>query len=154
MNPTQTSRDGVVLLVEDNPDDVDLTLHAFRSNGLFNEIVVARDGAEALDYLFGTGSYASAGPQPLPVVMILDLNMPRVSGLDVLRRIRAEERTRLLPTVILTTSVEQRDVMESYQLGANAYVQKPVALEDFVVAAGRLGLFWLLVNVRPQPPGG
>jgi two-component system response regulator len=153
MKPT-SKRDGVVLLVEDNADDVDLTIHAFRSNGLLNEFVVARDGAEALDYLFGTGAYAQAGPQPLPLVMILDLNLPRISGLDVLRRVRANERTRLMPTVVLTTSVEQRDVLESYQLGTNAYVQKPVALEDFVVAAGRVGLFWLLVNVRPPAAGG
>ena len=148
-----TKRDGIVLLVEDNPDDVDLTIHAMRTNGLLNEIVVARDGAEALDYLFGTGAHATAGPQALPVVMILDLNLPRVSGMDVLKQVRANERTRLLPIVVLTTSVEQRDVLESYQLGANAYVQKPVALEEFVVAAGRLGLFWMLLNVRPpQPP--
>jgi two-component system response regulator len=153
MNPP-LARDGIVLLVEDNPDDVDLTIHAFRSNGLSNEIVVARDGAEALDYLFGSGSFAAAGPQPLPIVMILDLNLPRISGLEVLRQVRAHERTRLLPTVVLTTSVEQRDVVEGYRLGANAYVQKPVALEEFVVAAGRLGLFWLLVNVRPPAAGG
>lgn len=147
-----SQRDGVVLLVEDNPDDVELTIHAFRTNGLSNEIVVARDGAEALDYLFGTGPYAAAGPQPLPVVMILDLNLPRVPGLDVLRQVRAHDRTRLLPAVVVTTSVEERDVIDGYRLGANAYVQKPVALEDFVIATGRLGLFWLLVNVRPPRP--
>lgn len=147
------TRDGLVLLVEDNPDDVDLMRHAFRSNGLLNEIVVARDGAEALDYLFGTGAYAQSGLPPLPSVMILDLNLPRISGFDVLRRVRAHERTRLLPTVVLTTSVEDRDVVEGYRLGANAYVQKSVGMEDFVVAAGRLGLFWLLVNVRPPGHG-
>ncbi len=141
-----------ILLVEDNPDDVELTLDAFRKNSILNEVVVARDGAEALDYLFGTGRYAEAGPAPLPAVVILDLNLPKVPGLEVLRRIRTTERTRLLPTVILTTSVEDRDVIESYNLGANSYVQKPVAFEDFVVAAGRLGLFWLLLNVRPPQP--
>lgn len=141
-----------ILLVEDNPDDVELTLDAFRKNIILNEVVVARDGAEALDYLFGTGRYAEAGPAPLPAVVILDLNLPKVPGLEVLRRIRTTERTRLLPTVILTTSVEDRDVIESYNLGANSYVQKPVAFEDFVVAAGRLGLFWLLLNVRPPQP--
>jgi two-component system response regulator len=150
---TSLARDGVILLVDDNPDDVDLTIHAFRRNGLKNEIVVARDGVEATDYLFGTGVHAEAGPQPMPLVMILDLNMPRMSGLEVLRQVRAHPRTRLLPAVVLTTSVEQRDVIEGYQLGANAYVQKPVALEDFVVAAGRLGLFWLLVNVGPPQTG-
>lgn len=143
-----------ILLVEDNPDDVELTLDAFRKNSILNEVVVARDGAEALDYLFGTGAYAAQGPAPLPAVVILDLNLPKVPGLEVLRRIRSTERTRLLPTVVLTTSVEDRDVIESYNLGANSYVQKPVAFEDFVVAAGRLGLFWLLLNVRPPQPKG
>jgi two-component system response regulator len=143
-----------ILLVEDNPDDVELTLDAFRKNSILNEVVVARDGAEALDYLYGTGSYAAQGPAPLPAVVILDLNLPKVPGLEVLRRIRSTERTRLLPTVVLTTSVEDRDVIESYNLGANSYVQKPVAFEDFVVAAGRLGLFWLLLNVRPPQPKG
>ncbi len=143
-----------ILLVEDNPDDVELTLDAFRKNNILNEVVVARDGAEALDYLYGTGSYAAQGPAPLPAVVILDLNLPKVPGLEVLRRIRSTERTRLLPTVVLTTSVEDRDVLESYNLGANSYVQKPVAFEDFVVAAGRLGLFWLLLNVRPPQPKG
>jgi two-component system response regulator len=142
-------RDNIVLLVEDNPDDVELTIHAMRSNGLLNEIIVARDGAEALDLLFGTGPHEANGPLPLPAVMILDLNLPRISGLDVLRQVRGNARTQLLPVVVLTTSVEQRDVIDSYKLGANAYVQKPVALEEFVVAAGRLGLFWMLVNVRP-----
>jgi two-component system, response regulator len=143
-----------ILLVEDNPDDVELTLDAFRKNNILNEVVVARDGAEALDYLYGTGAFAGKGPAPLPAVVILDLNLPKVPGLEVLRRIRATERTRLLPTVILTTSVEERDVIESYKLGANSYVQKPVAFEDFIVAAGRLGLFWLLLNVRPPQPKG
>lgn len=140
----------VILLVEDNADDVDLTIDAFRRNRIMNEVVVARDGAEALDYFFGTGLFAGSGPQPLPAVMILDLNLPKVPGLQVLRRIRANERTRLVPTVVLTTSAEERDVLESYNLGANAYVQKPVVFESFIQAAGQLGLFWILLNKRPQ----
>lgn len=142
-------KDTKILLVEDNPDDIDLTLNAFRANDIPSELAVARDGAEALDYLFGTGSYAASGLQPLPAVIILDLNLPKVPGLEVLRRVRAHDRTRLVPVVILTTSAEDADVIESYRLGANAYVQKPVAYDDFVVAVGRLGLFWLLVNVCP-----
>jgi two-component system response regulator len=148
------TRDGTVLLVEDNPDDVDLLLHAFKKNGLLNEIVVARDGVEAVEHLHGNGTQPEAEQAPLPVVVILDLNLPRLSGFDVLRQLRAHERTRLLPVVVLTTSAEDRDVIEGYRLGANAYVQKPVMMEDFVVAAGRLGLFWLLANVRaPARPG-
>jgi two-component system response regulator len=142
---------GVILLVEDNEDDIDLTLRAFKRSNILNEVVVARDGAEALDYLFATGPYA--GKEPLqPALIILDLNLPRISGLEVLRRVRAEARTRYLPAVMLTTSVEDQDVINSYALGANAYVQKPVAFEDFLAAAARLGMFWLLVNV--QPPQG
>lgn len=142
----------VILLVEDNQDDIDLTIEAFRRNKIMNAVVVAHDGAEALDYLFGTGAHAGQPVPRLPAIVILDLNLPRVLGLDVLRRIRADDRTRLLPVVVLTTSVEDRDVIESYDLGANAYVQKPVGFEDFIKAAGHLGLFWLLMNVRaPQP---
>jgi two-component system response regulator len=141
-------KDHFILLVEDNPDDAYLTTDAFRRNRIVNDIVVARDGAEALERLFGTG--ADAAPPPLPAMVILDLNLPKVTGLEVLRRIRAHERTRTLPTVVLTTSVEDRDVIDSYSLGANAYVQKPVGFEEFLTAAGRLGLFWLLVNVRPS----
>jgi len=139
---------GVILLVEDSEDDADLTLRAFRRSNIVNEVVVVRDGAEALDYLHGTGSYAGR-PPPLPALMILDLNLPKISGLDVLRRTRASQRTRFLPTVILTTSVEDEDVVSGYALGANAYVQKPVAFDNFIAAAASLGLFWLLVNVQP-----
>jgi two-component system response regulator len=153
MAPAKT-RDGTVLLVEDNPDDVDLLLHAFKKNGLLNEIVVARDGVEAVEHLHGTGTHPETALAPLPVVVILDLNLPRLSGFDVLRQLRAHERTRLLPVIVLTTSAEDRDVIEGYRLGANAYVQKPVVMEDFVIAAGRLGLFWLLVNVRPPANPG
>lgn len=145
-------RDDIILLVEDNPDDADLTMEAFRRSHILNEVVLARDGAEALDYLFGSGAYAQSGPQPLPAVMILDLNLPKIPGLDVLQRVRSSDRTRLLPVVILTTSAEDRDVIESYNLGANAYVQKPVDFDQFIEAASRLGLFWLLVNVQPPHP--
>jgi two-component system response regulator len=137
-----------ILLVEDNPDDADLTAMAFRNNHIANRIVVARDGAEALDILFGTGGRADAPPE-LPAVVILDLNLPKVPGIEVLKRIRATPRTALLPVVMLTTSIEERDVLGSYRNGCNAYVQKPVSFEDFLAAAGKLGLFWLVLNVRP-----
>jgi two-component system response regulator len=138
----------VILLVEDNPDDVELTVHAFRNRRIANEIVVARDGVEALDYLFGTGKHAGAIP-PLPAVVILDLNLPKIPGVEVLKRIRAAPRTALLPVVVLTTSAEQVDVLGSYRNGCNAYVQKPVSFDEFMEATGTLGLFWLLLNVRP-----
>jgi len=134
-----------ILLVEDNPDDVDLTRRAFAKTGILNPVEVARDGAEALERLFGP----SAGD--LPILVILDLHLPKVAGLDVLRRIRAEERTRFLPTVILTTSTEQREVIEGYRLGANAYAKKPVSIDEFIESVARLGLFWLLVNVPAKP---
>lgn len=139
-----------ILLVEDNEDDADLTLRAFKRSNIPNEVVVARDGAEALDYLFATGMYKEQRP-PLPALVILDLNLPKISGLDVLRKMRANPRTRHLPVTILTTSVEDEDVANGYALGANAYVQKPVSFEDFLTSAARLGLFWLLVNVQPPP---
>ena len=143
---------GSILLVEDNEDDADLTILAFKRSNLANPVVVAEDGAKALDHLFGGGAFASPDV-PLPVLMILDLNLPRVSGLDVLRRVRAEERTRYLPVVILTTSNEDEDVMDSYALGANAYVRKPVAFEEFLTATARLGMFRLLSNVIPPAAG-
>jgi two-component system, response regulator len=138
-----------ILLVEDNPDDIDLTRDAFERNQITNPIHVATDGAEALDYLFGRGRYSGALQPELPCVMLLDLNLPKIPGLDVLRAIRADERTKLLPTVVLTTSIQEQDVLRSYGLGANAYVQKPVGFDDFVKAVGRLGLFWTLSNVSP-----
>jgi two-component system, response regulator len=138
----------VILLVEDNPDDAELTVLAFKSSRIANEIVVARDGAEALDYLFGTGAHA-ANPPALPAVVILDLNLPKVPGIEVLKRIRSTDRTALLPVVVLTTSVEDTDVLGCYRSGCNAYVQKPVSFDDFLDAAGKLGLFWLVLNVRP-----
>lgn len=144
--------EGSILLVEDNEDDADLTVLAFKRSNMANPVVVAEDGAKALDHLFGGGAFASPDAA-LPVLMILDLNLPRVSGLEVLRRVRAEERTRYLPVVILTTSNEDEDVIDSYALGANAYVRKPVAFEEFLTATARLGMFWLLANVSPPAAG-
>jgi len=140
--------DPYILLVEDNRDDADLTVLAFRNNHISNRIVVARDGAEALDTLFGAGGQANEPPE-LPAVVILDLNLPKVSGIEVLKRIRATPRTALLPVVVLTTSVEDEDVLNSYRNGCNAYVQKPVSFDEFQDATGKLALFWLPLNVRP-----
>jgi two-component system, response regulator len=136
---------GAILLVEDNPDDVRLTLRAFQKNHIANPVVVARDGVEALDYLFGPGAEA----RDLPAVMLLDLKLPRVDGLEVLRRVRAEPRTRLLRVVVLTSSREEPDVARSYANGANSYIRKPVDFEEFVTAVGQLGLYWLLLNESP-----
>jgi CheY-like chemotaxis protein len=138
-----------ILLVEDNPDDEALTLRAFRKNNVTNEVVVARDGAEALDYLFGTGSYADRDVTVLPQVVILDLKLPKIDGLEVLRRLRAAPQTKLLPVVILTSSNEERDRLQGYGLGANSYVRKPVDFAEFVDAVRQLGLYWLLLNERP-----
>lgn len=139
----------VILLVEDNPDDEALTLHALKKNNVNHNIVVARNGAEALDYLFGTGAYAGRDPHDLPVVVLLDLKLPKIDGLEVLRRIRADERTRLLPVVLLTSSNEEEDRLKGYMLGANSYVRKPVDFDEFVRAAGQLGLYWILLNEPP-----
>ena len=137
-----------ILLVEDNPDDVELTLRAFRKSNIANEIVVARDGLEALDYLFCTGAHSGRQPS-LPQVMLLDLKMPRVDGLHVLERVRANPRTKLLPIVILTSSIEEQDLVNTYSRGANSYIRKPVDFQEFVDAVRQLGLYWLLLN---QPP--
>ena len=144
-------KDGVILLVEDNPDDEVLTLRAFRKNNIANEVVVARDGVEALDYLFGTGAHTGRDLSQLPQVVLLDLNLPRLGGLDVLRRIRSEPTTQIVPVVVLTSSKEDRDLVESYRLGANSYVRKPVDFLEFVEAARQLGLYWLVLN---EPPPG
>jgi CheY-like chemotaxis protein len=140
----------VILLVEDNADDEALTLRAFRKSKLLNEVVVAHDGVEALDYLFCNGAYTGRDPNALPVLILLDLKLPRIDGLEVLRQIRAEERTRLLPVVILTSSKEQEDVINSYALGANSYVRKPVDFTEFVQAVQNLGIYWLALNEHPN----
>lgn len=138
-----------ILLVEDNPDDVKLTLRALKKNNIMNEVVVAEDGVDALDYLFGTGKFAGRDTSAVPQMILLDLKMPRLDGLEVLQRIRADERTKLLPIVILTTSSEDRDRVESYKLGANSYVRKPVDFNQFVNAVQQLGLYWLVLNEAP-----
>ncbi len=142
-------RSGIILLVEDNPDDVELTLRAFDRQKLANEIVVARDGEEALDRLFATGEYA--GQELLrPEVVFLDLKLPKVDGLDVLRQLRADERTRRLPVVVLTSSNEESDIIASYEFGANSFVRKPVDFTQFAEAARQLGLYWLVLNESHQ----
>jgi two-component system, response regulator len=143
-----------ILLVEDNPDDEELTLRALRKNNIVNEIIVAHDGVEALDYLFGTGPHAGRDLGVQPQVTLLDLNLPRIDGLGVLKRIRADERTRLLAVVVLTSSREEEDILRSYALGANSYVRKPVNFSDFSEAVKALGLFWLLLNEIPSVRGG
>jgi two-component system, response regulator len=139
----------IILLVEDNPDDEELTLRALSKSNILNEVVVARDGVEALDYLFGTGPYVGRELRPIPEVVLLDLKLPKLDGLDVLRRIRSHERTRLLPVVILTSSDEERDMVESYKLGANSYVRKPVDFNRFAEAVRQLELYWLVINQSP-----
>ncbi|HMM73727.1 MAG TPA: response regulator [Rhodocyclaceae bacterium] len=141
-----------ILLVEDNPDDEELTRQAFLHHNLVNQLDVVHDGVEALDYLFCQGAYAHRAGQGLPTVMLLDLKLPRLDGLDVLRRIRADERTATLPVVILTSSREDHDLLSSYRSGANSYVRKPVDFDAFVQAARQLGLYWLLLN--ESPPSG
>ena len=141
----------MILLVEDNRDDEALTLRALKKNNIKNEVVVAHDGVEALDYLFGTGSYAGRDLTDMPQVILLDLKLPRVDGLEVLRRLRADERTRLLPVVILTSSNEEQDRINGYGLGANSYVRKPVDFAQFIEAVRQLGLYWLILNEPPPP---
>ncbi|MBZ0301424.1 MAG: response regulator [Anaerolineae bacterium] len=140
----------MILLVEDNPDDEVLTLRALKKNNIGNEVIVARDGVEALDFLFGTGIYAGRNIEILPQIVLLDLKLPKVNGLEVLHRIRTEAHTRLLPVVILTSSNEEQDLVNGYSLGANSYIRKPVDFMKFTEAIGRLGLYWLVLNEAPR----
>ncbi len=136
----------IILLVEDNPDDVALTLRALKKNNIKNMVVVAKDGVEALDYLFGTGQHQGRDPRDKPQLILLDLKLPKVDGLEVLQRLRQDDRTRLLPVVILTSSKEQRDLVEGYSLGANSYIRKPVDFDQFIEAVRQLGLYWMVLN--------
>ena len=143
----------IILLVEDNPDDEALTLRALKRNNILNPVVVARDGVEALDYLFGTGAYTGRDLHMMPQVILLDLKLPKVDGLEVLQRLRAHERTRLLPVVILTSSKEEQDLIQGYSLGANSYVRKPVDFTQFAEAVRQMGLYWLILNEPPPQVG-
>jgi two-component system, response regulator len=143
----------VILLVEDNPDDEALTLRALRKHNVTNQVVVARDGVEAVDWLFASGQHAGRNKNVVPQVILLDLKLPKVDGLEVLRRVRSDERTKLLPVVILTSSKEEEDILNGYRLGANSYVRKPVDFVEFTDAVRQLGLFWLLLNEPPSRPG-
>ncbi len=142
-----------ILLVEDNPDDEALTLRALQKNNIMNDIVVARDGVEALDYLFGTGTHLDRDINIQPELILLDLKLPKLDGLEVLKNIRKNPKTALHPVVILTTSNEQSDITSSYRLGANSYIQKPVFFENFITAVGQLGLYWLVLNQSPPNLG-
>jgi two-component system response regulator len=144
--------DKVILLVEDNPDDEILTLRALRKNNIANPVVVARDGSEALDYLFAMNKYAGRDVTNWPAVVLLDLKLPKVGGLEVLKKIRSDERTRTILVIVLTSSKEEQDVAESYGLGVNGYVRKPVEFLQFIEAVKQIGLFWLLLNEPPIPP--
>jgi len=139
-----------ILLVEDNPDDEELTLLSLRKNNLAHDIVVVRDGVEAIEFLFGNGQYAQRDVAHVPTIILLDLKLPKLDGLGVLKRLRADERTRTLPVVVLTSSSQDADVIASYNLGANSYVRKPVDFQEFAEAVARLGVYWLLVNQTPH----
>jgi two-component system response regulator len=139
-----------ILLVEDNPDDEALTLRALSKNNLMNEVVVARDGAEALDYLFAEGIYAERDASHVPALVLLDIQLPKIDGFGVLKRLRSEEPTRFLPVVILTSSAEQEDILSSYGLGANSYIRKPVDFDEFIETVGQLGPYWLLLNQQAE----
>jgi CheY-like chemotaxis protein len=139
----------MIMLVEDNPDDEALTLRALRKNNIQNTVVVARDGVEALDYLFGTGIHAARDMRLKPVVVLLDLKLPKIDGVEVLRRLRTDERTKLIPVVVLTSSKEEQDLINSYSFGCNSYIRKPVDFVQFVEAIRQLGLYWLVLNEAP-----
>ncbi|MDH5326510.1 MAG: response regulator [Gammaproteobacteria bacterium] len=141
--------DRVILLVEDNPDDEALTLRALNKNNIANDVVVTRDGVEALDYLFCTGPYADRDITAQPQLILLDLKLPKVDGLEVLKKLRSDDRTRHVPVVVLTSSIEQRDIVACYDDGANSYIRKPVDFEEFLQAVKQLGMYWLLMNVLP-----
>lgn len=141
----------MILLVEDNPDDEELTIRALRQAKIANEIVVARDGSEALDFMFGKGKYERRDLGRMPAVVLLDLKLPKLSGLDVLQRLRADARSKLIPVVVLTSSSEEEDMLRSYQSGANSYVRKPVEFGSFANAVSQLGLYWVLLNEPPPP---
>jgi two-component system response regulator len=145
-----TAADKVILLVEDNPDDAKLTLRAFKQSNIANPIAVARDGIEALDFLFARNAYCDRAGKPLPTLIVLDLKLPRLDGLGVLKAIRADSRTKLVPVVILTSSKEEQDLISGYSLGANSYVRKPVDFAEFLEAAKALGIYWLMMNQVPQ----
>ncbi len=142
-------KDKIILLVEDNPDDEELTMRALKKNNISNEIVVARDGAEALDYLFARGKYSKRDTSIMPQLILLDLKLPKIDGIEVLKQIRSDDRTKLLPVVILTLSKEQQDLVDGYSSGANSYIRKPVDFKEFVKAVGQLGLYWLVLNESP-----
>ncbi|HXS15631.1 MAG TPA: response regulator [Polyangiaceae bacterium] len=148
---SSANRDSVILLVEDNPHDEELTLRALKKSNVVNEVVVARDGAEALDYLRATGKYSDRNIEDTPQVVLLDLKLPKIDGLEVLRTIREDPRIRLIPVVILTSSIEEQDVVKGYGLGANSYIRKPVDFTQFTEAVRQLGMYWLLMNQPPRP---
>ena len=143
-------KDKIILLVEDNPNDEELTLRALKKSQILNRVIVVRDGVEALDYLFSRGAHANRPSSEIPQVILLDLKLPKIDGLEVLRAIRADDRTKLLPVVVLTSSLEDQDLIKSYALGANSYVRKPVDFVQFVEAVKQLGLYWLVIN-QPVP---
>ncbi len=145
----ERKKERTILLVEDNPDDVELTLRVFEQYNIKNEVMVVRDGAEALDYLFATGAYSNRDTTTMPAVILLDLKLPKIDGLEVLRRIRADERTKLVPVVVLTSSTEKQDIVNGYKFGANSYVRKPVDFTQFIEAVRQLDLYWLLINEPP-----
>lgn len=138
-----------ILLVEDNPDDEELTRRAIRKNNILNDLVVARDGAEALDFLLGTGAHTGRNTNNMPTVVLLDLKLPKIDGLEVLHRMRADQRSALVPVVILTSSREEQDIVSSYKLGCNSYIRKPVDFDQFIESVRQLGLYWLVLNTAP-----
>jgi two-component system response regulator len=141
-----------ILLVEDDPNDIDLTRRAFRKSNITNELMVVRDGVQAMEYLFGTGEFAGRNVCDTPSIILLDLKLPKVGGLEVLEHIRSDDRTRLIPIIIVTSSGERQDLIAGYRLGANSYVRKPIRFEDFIQAVQQIGIYWLALNEPPPPP--